>query len=170
MADINSVIYDVIAAKKNVYIYFTMICSDLHKLKRAEPFTRGQIEKLVSLYLDKLTNRGLLVKISNERGVRYKRTELFYKELNLMKAESILKHNFLSSLEMQKALCNFELMEFKSKIDPFIMDTIRELTLEKEKQLDYLIKKEKVYLLHSKLNTINKLLDIYKLERFSIKL
>jgi len=168
MNDVNSAIYDVIASKKTVYIYFLKICSDFKKLKKAESFSIGQIEKLVSLYLAKLTKKGLLVKTTYPSGIRYKKTELFHKNPYLMKVEVSLKHEFLSSLDMQRALCNFELMDCKSKLTPYIMDTMCGLTLEKEDQLDYLIKKEKIYFLQNKLSAINNLLDIYKLERISI--
>jgi len=167
MADVNSVIHEIIDSKKTVYIYSSKICDDFTKLEIAKYFCFEQIEKLVSLYLEKLTKKSLLIKSTYSKGTRYKKTDLFYKPHHILKVEKELHFSFILALDMQKALCDLEMTKCRATLVPYNLDVILGKTLETEIQLEYLIKKERVYFLQNKISTINTLLGLYKLNNYS---
>ncbi len=168
MMDINSVIYGIIFSKSTMYIYPKKICNDFNKLEIAKYFSPEQIAKLVSLYLEKLTKKGALTMLNYHKGVRYRKTDLFYKPPQIIKIEKEMHFSFLSALNIQKAICDLELLQCRTSLIPYDQSIVSGRTLEREMQIDYLIKKERVYFLQNKASAINNLLGLYKLNSYSL--
>ncbi|MDO6834070.1 hypothetical protein Q4596_00455 [Pseudoalteromonas carrageenovora] len=167
MTDVNSIIHEIIGSTKTVYVYSSKICDDFKKLEMAKCFGFEQIEKLVLLYLEKLTKRGRLIKSVYSQGVRYKKTDVFYKQHQMLKIETKLHFSFVSDLQMQKSLCKLELKQCKVALHPFKQELTLGKALDSNSTLEYLVKKERVYFLQNKISAINTLMGLYKLNSYS---
>ena len=167
MTDVNSVIHEIIDSRKTVYVYSSKICDDFKKLEIAKCFCFGQIEKLVLLYLEKLTRRGVLIKSAYSKGVRYKKADVFYKQHQMLKIETKMHFSFISDLRMQKSLCKLELKQCKVALRPFKQEVTFGKALDSSSTLEYLVKKERVYFLQNKISAINTILGLYELNSYS---
>lgn len=169
--DLDSVLYDVIDSTNDFYIFTSAICRTFSALEKAKPFNYEQIEKFVSNYLKKLTKAGLLIesKYPHTEVSRYRKSDLFRSLLNPpeTRVEAEFTHPFLLDLKMQRALCHFRMLECKLRLDVQVTKEISGLTIEKNKELNYLNLKERIRFLQKKIYVIDELLDAYRFDIFS---
>lgn len=163
--NLDSVLYDVIDSTNDFYIFTSAICRTFSALEKAEPFNYEQIEKFVSNYLNELTKAGLLIesKYPHTEVSRYRKADLFRSLSNPPETgvEAEFTRPFLLDLEMQRALCNFRMLECKSRLDIQVTQEVSGLTIEGSKELNYLNLKDRIRFLQKKIYVIDELLDMY---------
>lgn len=161
---LDSVLHHVVNLEAARHYFIKSEVCDTFKIKEeAQVFDSEQIEKLMSIYLMKLVEAKLLTLTTYPY---YSVTVRFYEDTQHPNTNIRDEFNktLLQELEMQKALCNFDISEYHLQLKSHYISN--DINISEKQKADEEELKNKLAFFQEKKLAINKLLEIIQSEKY----
>jgi len=167
--DLDSALYDAVCLQEDYYYFYIFsVCRVFESKVEAKAFDSEKISKLVRAYLIKLHEAKLLKSslYPHTNVPRYRRTESFFKVSSppKMNIQDEFNTSFSLDLEMQQALCNFEIFECYSELEIYNSKN-NKIGLDGGKDLIGQKLKDRLVFFQEKVSIITRLLEMTSVDK-----